>query len=45
MITVVPVSEPVRNENDTSVKITSVNIILLLIHHLASYVEEFKSKC
>jgi len=45
MITVVPVSEPVWNENNTSVKITSVNIILLLIYHSASYAEEFKSKC
>jgi hypothetical protein len=45
MITIVPVLEPVWDENNTSVKITSVNIILLLIHHLASYAEEFTSKC
>jgi len=41
MITVVPVSELVWNGNNTNVKITSVNIILLLIHHLTSYAEEF----
>ena len=31
MIIVVPVSEPVLNENETSVTVTSVNVILLLI--------------